>query len=70
MDFVMDGVSPLIPFFWRRASLFARHFETIQLDSLFGQHSLELANLFAERDFTRVLPHRFISRGELIAPPA
>jgi hypothetical protein len=28
-------------------------FENIPLRSLFGQHSLELANLFAEREFSR-----------------
>src|ERR1700685_1626981 len=36
-------------------------FEKIQLQGFLGQHSLEPANLFAERGFTRVLRRRFIA---------
>jgi hypothetical protein len=48
-------------------------FEKIQFHSLFGQHPIELVNLFAERDFTRVLRPRYIAdvcRGQLLSPPA
>jgi len=40
LDFVVQAFSPLIPFFWRRASTFCKALEKIQLQGLFGQQSL------------------------------